>query len=340
MGDRAAVLIPCSVDIMAFIKDNPPPATVILISGDRDFAYLLSTVRWRKYNVVLISNSFMTHESLTAQASVVYDWKSDVLKTRPPPKPPLPGSQALFSVASLTTPQLSDNLPEFDAHPVGLPKGRVAPTVQPFTLSPRPIDTISIRTIRPRRATLPSSALSVESEATPVPPKAGTPVEAASASIPMNPTPDDWIVADLAGGSNMVYPSIVHGTVVNLVFQQDPGSPKTIDSVDEDSFHSPAFVSICVRIYIYSVTYPVCQSSPEMTLLKGEGDIPLSPGRLLLIDEGSSVEPSFHNLGVMDPLSTVEPVSRACECKICARSPVPGTSQELVGGHQVEDTSW
>ena len=63
-----AVFIPSSVDIMAFINDNPPPATTVLISSDRDFAYLLSTVRWRKYNVVLISNSFMTHESLTAQA--------------------------------------------------------------------------------------------------------------------------------------------------------------------------------------------------------------------------------------------------------------------------------
>jgi len=236
---------------MAFIKDNPPPATVILISGDRDFAYLLSTVRWRKYNVVLISNSFMTHESLTVQASVVYDWKSDILKTRPPPKPPLPGSQTLSSVASLTTPQASGNLLESDTHPVGLPKERV---VQPLTLSPRPVDTITIRTTRPRRATLPSNTPSVESEATPVPPKAGTPIKTPSTSIPMNPTPDDWIVADLAGGSTVVCPPIVYSTVVDLVFQQDPASPKTIDSVDEDSFHSPAFVSIHVRIYIYSAT--------------------------------------------------------------------------------------
>jgi len=77
-----------------------------------------------------------------------------------------------------------------------------------------------------------------------------------------------------------------------------------------------------------------------MTLPKGEGDIPLSPGRLLLIDEGSSVEPSTHNLGVIDPLSTIESVLRACECKICVRSPVPVASQGLVDGRQVEVTSW
>ena len=90
VGNYAVVLTPPSVDIMAFIKDNPPPTTIILISGDRDFAYLLSTIRWRKYNVVLITNSFMTHESLTAPASFVYDWQSDVLKTRPPSKLPFP----------------------------------------------------------------------------------------------------------------------------------------------------------------------------------------------------------------------------------------------------------
>jgi hypothetical protein len=71
------------VDIMAFVKDNPAPATIILISGDRDFAYLLSTIRWRQYHVVLVSNTFMTHESLSSQANVAFDWQSDILKTRP-----------------------------------------------------------------------------------------------------------------------------------------------------------------------------------------------------------------------------------------------------------------
>ena len=194
---------------MAFIKDNPPSATVILISGDRDFAYLLSTVRWRKYNVVLISNSFMTHESLTAQASVVYDWKSDVLKTRPPPKPPLPGSQTLSSIASLTTPQESDNLSESDAHAVDPPNERVAATIQSITPPPRPAstvaNTIAISTVRPRRATLPSNVSSVESEAIRMPPKAGTHAKTASASSPSNSSSDDWIEADLTGGSTMVH---------------------------------------------------------------------------------------------------------------------------------------
>jgi len=230
---------------MAFIKDNPAPATIILISGDRDFAYLLSTIRWRKYNVVLISNSFMTHESLTAQASVVYDWQSDVLKARPPSRPPFLGScrETSSSVAFLTTPQESDNSYGSYIHAVGLPNEHTTPAIQPLVLSPRPVSITTISTIRPTRATPPLDAPFVESEATPMPPKAEILADAASASIPMTPTSDDWIVADLASESAMVRPLTVRGGVIDLKFYQDQSSPKTIEPVDEDCVHSPGFVS-------------------------------------------------------------------------------------------------
>ena len=194
---------------MAFIKDNPPPATIVLISGDRDFAYLLSTVRWRKYNVVLISNSFMTHESLTAQASVVYDWQSDILKTRPSSKLPFlgPRREAPSSVAFLTTLQESDTSSVSDIYSAGLPEEHITPAIQPLALSPRPVSITTISTIRPTHATLPPDVPLVESEATPIPPKAEIPAEAGSASVPMTPTSDDWIVADLTSESAMVHPS-------------------------------------------------------------------------------------------------------------------------------------
>ena len=230
---------------MAFIKDNPAPATIILISGDRDFAYLLSTIRWRKYNVVLISNSFVTHESLTAQASVVYDWQSDVLKARPPSKLPLLGSrrETLSSVAFLTTPQESDNSPGSCVHAAGIPNEHITPVIQPLALSPRPVSITTISTIRPARATPPLDAPFVESEATPMPPKAEILAEAASASVPMTPTSDDWIVADLTSECAMVHRSPACSTVIDLEFQQDQSSPITIDPVDEDCVHSPGFVS-------------------------------------------------------------------------------------------------
>jgi len=201
---------------MAFINDNPPPATVILISGDRDFAYLLSTVRWRKHNVVLISNSFVTHESLTAQASVAYDWESDVLNTRPPSKPPLFRSHTLFSVAAPTTSQELENLSGSNAHPAVLPNERVVPIIQPSTPYPRPASTTPISTSRPRRATLLPDTSSVDLVALHTAPKAGIPAEAVSASIPPNPTPEDWIEADLAGGYTVVHPSVVHAVVADL----------------------------------------------------------------------------------------------------------------------------
>ena len=206
---------------MAFIKDNSPRATVILISGDRDFAYLLSTVRWRKYNVVLISDSSMTHESLTAQASVIYDWQSDVLKARPPPKPSLSGPRcdAPASVTFLTTPRESDDSRESDIHVIGLPDEHITPTIHPLALSPRPVSAAIANAIRPTHPTLQPDAPLAESEVTPIPSKAEIPAETASASTPVTPTSDHWIVADLTSESTTVHLSTLHAVTIDLRFQ-------------------------------------------------------------------------------------------------------------------------
>lgn len=237
---------------MAFIKDNPPPATIILISGDRDFAYLLSTVRWRKYKVVLISNSFMTHDSLTAQASVVYDWQSDILKAQHPSKPPLfrPSRESCSSVGFLTTPQESVNRSTSEVRTAGLSEDHITPAIQPLALSPRSVSITTINTIRPVHATLPPDVQLVESDATPIPAKAEIPAEDASIDIPITPTSDDWIVADLTSESAMVLLWIIHSSAVtDSRFQQDQSSPKTIDPVDEDGAQSPPFVSTCAKVY-------------------------------------------------------------------------------------------
>jgi hypothetical protein len=213
---------------MAFIKDNPAPATVVLISGDRDFTYLLSTIRWRKYNVVLISNSFTTHENLSIQASSVYDWKSDILKTRPPPKLPSHGSrrEASSSVAISTTSQGSDYPFGSEIDLFDLPNECATPTIQPLAQPLRPVSIVATSTIHPTHAAPLSDAPFVEPEATHIPPNTEIPAEAAPASIPTTPTSDDRIVADLTSE-----PAIVH-----------------IDPVDEDGFYSPAFVSTCANV--------------------------------------------------------------------------------------------
>jgi hypothetical protein len=63
--------------------DNPIPATIILISGDRDFAYAISVLRFRQYQAVIVVPSLPSaHPSLTSQASAVLEWDADVLRKR------------------------------------------------------------------------------------------------------------------------------------------------------------------------------------------------------------------------------------------------------------------
>jgi len=67
------------VDMLAFALDTPPPATIVLISGDRDFVYALSTLRNRKYNIVLIVPNKGASIILKSQANMILEWKYDVL---------------------------------------------------------------------------------------------------------------------------------------------------------------------------------------------------------------------------------------------------------------------
>jgi NYN domain len=64
------------VDIIAYAWDHPAPRTIVIISGDADLAYMIGTLRMRKYQVILISPNG-THASLTNQASVNLDWTTD-----------------------------------------------------------------------------------------------------------------------------------------------------------------------------------------------------------------------------------------------------------------------
>ena len=76
---------------MAFAIDNPAPATVILVSGDRDFAYAASVLRLRRYRVVIIAPTNL-HMSLKAQASVFIDWNHDILDIVEAAEVPLPAT--------------------------------------------------------------------------------------------------------------------------------------------------------------------------------------------------------------------------------------------------------
>ena len=66
--------------MLAYAIDNVAPSTIVLISGDRDFAYALSILRFRRYRIVLITLP-NAHRSLRAQASISYDWVSEILES-------------------------------------------------------------------------------------------------------------------------------------------------------------------------------------------------------------------------------------------------------------------
>ncbi|KDQ33545.1 hypothetical protein PLEOSDRAFT_1099504 [Pleurotus ostreatus PC15] len=68
------------VDMLTYAIDRPAPATIVLISGDRDFAYAASVLRLRRYSVVVVSlNTRGVHPSLTAQANACLDWNADIM---------------------------------------------------------------------------------------------------------------------------------------------------------------------------------------------------------------------------------------------------------------------
>jgi hypothetical protein len=64
--------------MLAYAIDNQAPATIVLISGDRDFAYAVSILRLRNYRVVVVAPPII-HPSLKSQASILVDWNCNIL---------------------------------------------------------------------------------------------------------------------------------------------------------------------------------------------------------------------------------------------------------------------
>ncbi|KAL5533071.1 hypothetical protein ACEPAF_4847 [Sanghuangporus sanghuang] len=67
------------VDMLAFAIDRPAPACIVLITGDRDFAYAAAILKLRGYRIIVISPASNAHTSLKVQADELYDWQTDVL---------------------------------------------------------------------------------------------------------------------------------------------------------------------------------------------------------------------------------------------------------------------
>ncbi|XP_076903081.1 uncharacterized protein LOC143558036 [Bidens hawaiensis] len=63
------------VDLMYWVSQNPPPAHLFLISGDRDFASTLHRLRMNNYNVLLASTD-NAPAVLCSAASIMWQWPS------------------------------------------------------------------------------------------------------------------------------------------------------------------------------------------------------------------------------------------------------------------------
>ncbi|XP_027079387.1 uncharacterized protein [Coffea arabica] len=63
------------VDLMYWVSQNPPPAHLFLISGDRDFAGILHRLRMNNYNILLAS-SHGASSVLCSAASIMWHWNS------------------------------------------------------------------------------------------------------------------------------------------------------------------------------------------------------------------------------------------------------------------------
>ncbi|XP_022740336.1 uncharacterized protein LOC111292304 [Durio zibethinus] len=63
------------VDLMYWISQNPPPAHLFLISGDRDFASVLHKLRMNNYNILLASPD-SAPSVLCSAASIMWNWNA------------------------------------------------------------------------------------------------------------------------------------------------------------------------------------------------------------------------------------------------------------------------
>lgn len=64
-------------DMLFFALDNPVPSSIMLISGDVDFAMSLSGLRQRGYNIAIaIPSAIHVSSDLASPAEVVWDWSS------------------------------------------------------------------------------------------------------------------------------------------------------------------------------------------------------------------------------------------------------------------------
>ncbi|KAG9101814.1 hypothetical protein FRC06_002573 [Ceratobasidium sp. 370] len=141
----------------------PPKTTVVLVSGDRDFAYPLAVLKARKYDVGLIVPAGGAHPALRAQASWVLNWK-DVMEDTGP------RDGTASSVGTKIATHATGQTPSLGA-PVGVPSQPTEPRTSPRRSS-----------FASRRGSVSSSLRASSSSPSPIPPLPPPPPPAESST--------------------------------------------------------------------------------------------------------------------------------------------------------------
>ena len=75
-GGKDANVKAILVAMVSWVLDNPPPAHILLISGDAGFASVLHQLRLKQYNVLLACPRGYINAGLLSAAAAVFDWSS------------------------------------------------------------------------------------------------------------------------------------------------------------------------------------------------------------------------------------------------------------------------
>lgn len=66
------------VDMFSYALDNPPPSSLVLISGDRGYAQMLSRLAFRGYHVVIVTPTATQAGLRMSQCSEMYEWSDQL----------------------------------------------------------------------------------------------------------------------------------------------------------------------------------------------------------------------------------------------------------------------
>ena len=124
-------------------SSTPIYCTIVLIAGDRDYSYLISTLRLRNHKVILIYPPGSTSKNLNHLATAILDWRKDVAECSTPGqrlKTLLPKAEGPASVSPNSSVQIQAPTPSSKQSKADNQRQVVPPPKSKQTSSSTPTD--------------------------------------------------------------------------------------------------------------------------------------------------------------------------------------------------------